>query len=104
MYLRFIKNTYFYGVKQKNKKQLYWLFSSKKTVTIKLYQSENLTFQNLLKNRKLLAAEKFGNILAFDEESKRKLLSHISADIFIKNNIAYNFRVEISFMSKWKIF
>ena len=37
--------------------------------------SENLTFQNLLKNRKLLPAEKFGNILAFDKESKRKLLS-----------------------------
>ena len=57
-----------------------------------------------VKKKKLLAAEKFGNILAFDEESKRKLLSHISADIFIKNNIAYNFRVEISFISKWKIF
>ena len=41
--------------------------------------SENLTFQNLLKNRKLLPAEKFGNILAFDK-SKRKILSLISAD------------------------
>ena len=34
--------------------------------------SENITFQNLLKNRKLLPAEKFGNILTFDKESKRK--------------------------------
>ena len=40
------------------------------------------------KTRKLLAAENFGNTLAFDKESKRKLLSHI----------------EISLMSKWKIF
>ena len=37
--------------------------------------SENLTFHNLLKNRKLLPAEKFRNILAFDKESKRKLSS-----------------------------
>ena len=29
---------------------------------------------------------------------------HISADSFIKNNIAYDFRVEISFMSKWNFF
>ena len=29
---------------------------------------------------------------------------HLSGDSFIKNNIAYDFRVEISFMSKWKIF
>ena len=65
---------------------------------------KNLKFQNLLKNRKLLAAEKFGNILAFDKKSKRKLLSHISSNSFIRNNIVYNFRVEIFFMSKWKIF
>ena len=78
IYLRFIKNTYFYVIKQKNTKYLYWLFSSRKAVTIKLHLSENLTFQNLLKNRKLLPAERFGNILAFDKESKRKLLSHIS--------------------------
>ena len=38
--------------------------------------SENLTIQNLLKNRKLLPAEKLGklgNILAFDKESERIL-------------------------------
>ena len=47
-----------------------------------------LTLQNLLKNRrKLLPAEKFGNILAFNKESKTKLLSLISADSFIKNNL-----------------
>ena len=33
--------------------------------------SENLRFQNLFKNRKLLPAKKFGNILAFDKESER---------------------------------
>ena len=48
--------------------------------------SENLTFQNLLKNRKLLPTQKIGNILGFDKESKRKLLSLILAGSFIKNN------------------
>ena len=63
------------------------LFWSKKTVsTIKWHLSENLTFQNLSKNRKLLPAEKFGSILAFDKDSKRKLLSlrSISTKSFIK--------------------
>ena len=93
LYLRFIKNTYFYVVKQINWRELYWLFSSKKTVTKKRNLSENLSFQNLLKNRKLLPAEKFGNILTFDKESKRKLLSLMSADSLIKNNLyIYNFR------------
>ena len=46
--------------------------SSMKTVTIKWNLSENLEFQNLLKNRKLLPAEMFGNTLAFDGESKVK--------------------------------
>ena len=57
----------------------------------------------MLKNRKLLTAEKLGNILAFDKESERKL-SYISADSFIENNIVYNFMVEIFFMPKWNIF
>ena len=35
-------------------------------------------------------------ILAFDKESKRKLLILISADSFIKNNNLYDFVVEIS--------
>ena len=65
---------------------------------------ESLTFQNLFKNRKLLPAEKFGNILAFDKESKTKLLSLISAHSFIENNFYNDFRVEISFMAKWKTF
>ena len=59
----------------------------------------SLTFQSLLKNRDLLPAEKFGKILTGDKESKRKLLSLISADSFIKNNLIYDLRVEIS---KWK--
>ena len=41
-------------------------------------------FQYQLKNRKLLPTEKFGNILAFDKESKRKLLSLISAAVLLK--------------------
>ena len=52
-----IYQAYFYVVKQKNE-QLYWL-SNKKVVTIKRHLTENLRFQNLLKNRKLLPAEKF---------------------------------------------
>ena len=68
--------------------------------TIKWHLSESPTFQNLLKHRKLLPAEKFGNILAFDKESKTKLLSLISADSFIKNNLYNDFRVEISLMVK----
>ena len=57
-------------------------FSSKETVTVKWHLSD----RNLLKNRKLLPAEKFENILAFEKESKRNLLSLMSADAFIKNN------------------
>ena len=69
-------------VKQKKSKKLYWLFSSIKTVIIKLHLSGHLAFQNLLKNIKLLPAEKFGNTLVFDKESKRKLLSLISAEFY----------------------
>ena len=65
------------------------LFSSKKTVTIKEHLSENLAFQNLLKNKKLLSAEKFGNILTFDKESEnlKENYYQISGDSVIKNNI-----------------
>ena len=56
----------------------------------------------MLKNIKLLPAEKFGNILDFNKECKRKLVSLISADSFIKSNSCYNdVRVE---MGKWKTF
>ena len=54
-----------------------------------------------VKNRRLLPSEKFGNILAFDKKSERKLLSLISADSFITNNLfiyIYNFRDETFFM------
>ena len=34
------------------------------------------------KKREDLPAEKFGNILAFDKESKRKLLSHICRQFY----------------------
>ena len=43
-------------------------------------------------------------MLAFDKDSKTKLISLISEDSFIKNNLYNNFRVEISFMAKWKTF
>ena len=48
---------------------------------------------------KLLPSEKSRNILDFDKESKRKLLSLISAGSFIND-----LRVQIFFMPKWKIF
>ena len=75
-------------------------FSSKKTVTIKWYLSENLTFRNLLKSRTLIPAEKFQNLLAFDRWSKRK----ISEDSFIKINLIYVFRVEIFLCFNGKFF
>ena len=75
IYFRFIRNTNCIGFFQAGKLLTKW------------HLSESLSFQNLLKNRKLLPAEKFGNILAFDKESKRKLLSLISADSFIKTNL-----------------
>ena len=56
------------------------------------------------KNRKLLPAEKFVNVLVFEKESKTKLLSLISADSFIENNLYSEFRVEISFIANWKTF
>ena len=49
--------------------------------------SENLTLQNLLKTRKLLPTGKFENTLPFNKKSKRKVLSLISAESFMKNNL-----------------
>ena len=74
IYLRFIKNIYFHAVNRNTENNCIGFFQGKK-LTIKLHLSESLTFQNLFKNRKLLPAEKFRNILAFDKESKTKLIS-----------------------------
>ena len=63
-------------------------FASKTTVETKWHLSENLTVQNMLKNWKLLPAERYGNILTFDKESKRE--SVISADSFVKSNLNMN--------------
>ena len=65
MYLRFIKNTYFYVVKQNNRKYLHWNFSNEKIVTTKLHLSENFTFQKMLKKRKLLPAETIWKYFGF---------------------------------------
>ena len=78
-------------------KHLYLCCKTEKLkITVLVFSKrESLTFQNLLKNRKLLLAETFGNILAFDKESKRKLLLLIPAVSFTKKIIyIYNFRVE----------
>ena len=72
IYLRMIKNTYIYAVNRKIENSCIGFFQARKQLTIKWHLSENVTFQNLLKIRKLLSAEKFGNILTFDKESKRK--------------------------------
>ena len=53
-------------------------------------QENTLLVQDLLK-KKQLPAEKFGNILAFLKESKRELLSLISAVSFIKSNLSIAF-------------
>ena len=58
--------------------------------------------QNLLKNRKLLPAGKLGNIFAFDKESKRKLLSLMSADSSIKNKcILVRLWVKVFVSQRW---
>ena len=54
-------------------------------------QENSLLGQNLLKNKKQLPTEKFGNILAFLKESKREMLSLISAVSFIKSNLLIAF-------------
>ena len=60
--------------KTKNWKYLYWFFSSKKNVTTKWHlSSENLSFQNLLKLRKLFPDEEFGDILTCDKEFLKKV-------------------------------
>ena len=58
------------------------------TYTKKCYISKSV------KKKKLSPAEKVGNILAFDKESKRRLVSLSSIDSFIKKNLLYHFRVE----------
>ena len=99
IYLRFIKSIYFYVVKQKNRKQQYWLFSCRKTVTIKLHLSENCTFQNLVKIENYYLLKSLEISWLFTKNLKESYYQ-ISADSFIKNNTAYDFRVGICFMSK----
>ena len=70
---------------------IYIGFFQARKLTTKWHLSESLTFQNLLKNKKLLPAKEFGNVLAFDKESKTKLLSLISTDSFIENNFYNDF-------------
>ena len=57
-------------------------FFQVRKLTIKKHLLERFTFQNLLKNRNLLPAKKFGNFLAFEKESKKKSLSLMPADSF----------------------
>ena len=61
-------------------------FLSKKTVKIKWYLLESPAFLNLLKNRKILPAERFGNILAFNKEFKRKS-NHLYQQAFFLKTI-----------------
>ena len=55
--------------------------------------SENLAFQNLLKNRTLLLlAEKFGNVLAFDKESRRKFNHLYPLTVLCLNRKFFDFK------------
>ena len=75
IYLRFIKNTYFYAVKNKIWKQLYWFFPNKKNYKMTSVR-KSYTFQNLLKNITLLVltAEKFGNIKLYQQTVLLKII------------------------------
>ena len=57
----------------------------------KIYQKHlflcGKTEKDLLKNEKTITCRYIGNILAFDKQSKGKLLSLPSAETFIKNNM-----------------
>ena len=89
-------------MKQKNwKYNILALFKEtvfQKTVKIKWYLSENFTFQNLLKNRKLLPDEK----LVFDKESKRKLY-HLCGQ-FYYNNLWITLGLKFLFWLNGKLF
>ena len=65
-------------------------------LTVKWNLSDSLTFQNLLKNKKLLPAEKFRNILVFDKESKTKLLSLNQQTVLLK--ILYIMNLGLKFL------
>ena len=54
-----------------------------------------------VKNRKLLLAEKLWNVLAFEKESKKSLITYISRQFDYKY-FMFDFRVEICFIPKWK--
>ena len=78
------------------------VFSSKKTVILKLHQKvlhfkiwKKVEGYHLLRNLE---------ISWFLTKNLKESYYHISGDSFIKNNIAYDFRVKISLMSKWKTF
>ena len=59
----------------------------------------NFYVSKSVKNRKLLTAKKLGNFLDFNKESKTKLLSIISADSFIKNNLYIIMILGLKFVS-----
>ena len=97
-YLRFIKNSYFYAIKQTKKNKInscIGFFSNKKTVKIKWHLSKNLTFRNLLRKQKTINCLKI-EILAFNKEFTRKLLSTISEESFNKNNLYMTLALELS--------
>ena len=80
-YLKLVESTYLYATNRKTGNSCIGSFQEKKrTATIKWHLLENLTFQNLLQNRKLLPAEKLGNVLAFDKESKRRLCETVDKE------------------------
>ena len=99
-YLSFIKNSYFYAVKQKNWKWLYWFFCKQDNCWNKMTSVRKSYCSKYVK--KLLPAERYGNILTFDKESKRE--SVISADSFVKNNLNMNLGLKFLLCLNGKFF
>ena len=78
-------------------------FFQARKLTIKWHLLERFTFQNLLKNRNLLPAKKFGNFFAFEKESKKSHY-HLCQQTVFENNLYNDFRVEISLWINRKLF
>ena len=59
-------------------------FFQAKKLTIKWHLSENLALQNLFKNRKVLPAEKFKNVLTFDMNLKQSYTHLYQQTVLLK--------------------
>ena len=93
IYLRFIKNNYLYTVKQKNWKQLYWIFSNKKI------------YNKMTSARKSYISKSFQSLeISWLLTKNLKQSYYRSADSFIENNLYNDFRVKIILWLSGKLF